>query len=29
VASSVNIESDFDDIDGDVTVADVKDTFGL
>jgi len=27
--SNVNIESDFDDIDGDVTVADVKDTFGL
>jgi hypothetical protein len=28
-ASSVDVESDFDDIDGDVTVADVKDTFGL
>jgi len=28
-ASSVDVESDFDDIDGDITVADVKDTFGL
>ncbi len=27
--SNVNIESDFDDIDADITVADVKDTFGL
>ena len=29
VASSVNVESDFEDISSDVSVADVKDTFGL
>ena len=29
VASSVNVDSDFEDISSDVSVADVKDTFGL